>query len=141
MYIQLKKHRNIGEVQLDFNRQFPYLKIEFFANPHQNGAPSPKSKMIGRDKTLGQISQQMTEGEIDISGNRSVADVENEFWERYGLSVQVFRKSGRSWIETSLTDKWTLDRQNMEGEETSAHHPDLAKYDPEFDALDRDKYE
>jgi hypothetical protein len=31
------------------------------------------------------------------------------------LSVQVFRKSGKSWLETTFTDGWTLKKQNQEG--------------------------
>ncbi|MNF16790.1 hypothetical protein D3C80_2199700 [compost metagenome] len=41
--------------------------------------------------------------------------VEKDFWEKLGLSAQIFRKSGNLWIETSLTDDWTLARQNDEG--------------------------
>jgi hypothetical protein len=31
----------------------------------------------------------------------------------------VFRKSGKTWLETSVTDDWTLKRQNEEGMELS----------------------
>jgi len=44
--------------------------------------------------------------------------VEKDF-ESLGLFAEVFRKSGNVWIETSLTNDWTLQQQNLEGEEIS----------------------
>jgi hypothetical protein len=41
-------------------------------------------------------------------------------WQEFGLCVQVFRKSGNHWIETSLTNSWTLEQQNREGFELSS---------------------
>lgn len=35
---------------------------------------------------------------------------------KVGLPAQVFRRSGNVWIETSLTNDWTLAQQNYEGE-------------------------
>jgi hypothetical protein len=39
--------------------------------------------------------------------------VENAFEEMYGLSVQVFRKSGNTWLQTTTSDSWTLNEQNQ----------------------------
>jgi hypothetical protein len=36
------------------------------------------------------------------------------------IQVQIFRRSGKVYIETSRTSRWTLKRQNDEGEELSA---------------------
>ena len=33
-----------------------------------------------------------------------------------GFSVLMFRNAGNVWIETSLTEDWTLEKQNKEGE-------------------------
>ncbi|MFZ9982087.1 MAG: hypothetical protein ACO3FI_08660 [Cyclobacteriaceae bacterium] len=41
--------------------------------------------------------------------------MKEEFKSATGLLVKIFRKSGNVWIETSLTDDWTLERQNEEG--------------------------
>jgi hypothetical protein len=34
----------------------------------------------------------------------------------YGIHVQLFRKSGKVWINTSVTSSWTLEEQNKQGE-------------------------
>ncbi|MBK9961781.1 MAG: hypothetical protein IPP06_10775 [Saprospiraceae bacterium] len=56
------------------------------------------------------------EGEIEIFPSTKVSTLENKFREVFGLHVQVFRKSGNVWIETTVTDDWTLEKQNNEAE-------------------------
>jgi hypothetical protein len=33
--------------------------------------------------------------------------------------VQVLRKSGKAWLEATITDGWTLEEQNIQGEDLS----------------------
>ncbi|MDE3144966.1 MAG: hypothetical protein KGL19_12475, partial [Bacteroidota bacterium] len=46
----------------------------------------------------------------------TVSELEQKFNDIYGLSTQVFRKSGNIWLVTTVTDKWTLEEQNRQGE-------------------------
>ena len=48
-----------------------------------------------------------------------VFELEDSFQTLFGISAQVFRKSAGSWIETSVTDDWTLKQQNDQGKELS----------------------
>ena len=50
----------------------------------------------------------------------TVTELERQFRELYGLHVLVFRKSGKVWLETTVTDGWTLAEQNNQGEALSA---------------------
>ena len=34
--------------------------------------------------------------------------------DRFGLHVQVFRRSGKTWLQTIRTDNWTLGQQDAE---------------------------
>jgi hypothetical protein len=45
-----------------------------------------------------------------------VTDLEKEFNSLYKLQTQVFRKSGNIWLEATITDGWTLEEQNNQGE-------------------------
>lgn len=56
-----------------------------------------------------------TTAPLELTEDMPVSAVEQLFQDYFGLSAQVFRKSGGSWLETSLTDDWTLKRQNDEG--------------------------
>jgi len=42
-----------------------------------------------------------------------VSEFENQLAEKLKVSAQVFRKSGRSWLETTFTDGWTLKNKMM----------------------------
>lgn len=119
MKIIINDHRKIFAIQKDFTKQFPYLKIEFFAKPHKIGGASSKKMMETSSKTLGECRTIHNAGIITITPQMKVADLEQNFMDVYGLSVQVFRKSGKIWLETTVTDTWTLEEQNQQGEELS----------------------
>lgn len=57
------------------------------------------------------------DGNITITPHMTVNNLEQTFGDIYGLSVQVFRKSGNAWLETIETDGLTLEEQNKIGEE------------------------
>lgn len=119
MKITINDHRKIFAIQEEFNKIFPYLKIEFFSKPHQSGGSSSKKLMQHPSKTLGECRTIHKKGIVTISPNMTVADLEQDFADIYGLSTQVFRKSGKAWLETTLTDGWTLNKQNTQGQELS----------------------
>jgi hypothetical protein len=70
------------------------------------------------DKTLAEC-RLLHEGQMNITPAMTVTELEQEFEKIYGLHIQVFRKSGQVWLETSVTDGWTLDMQNKQGESLS----------------------
>lgn len=119
MKILINDRRKIHAIQEDFNKQFPYLKLEFFSKPHSIGGGSPKKNMKVSSKTLGECRTIHDSGTITITPEMSVSNLEQNFRDVYGLSVQVFRKSGKVWLETTVTDKWTLEEQNRQGESLS----------------------
>jgi hypothetical protein len=120
MKIAINDERKIYAIQKEFSLQFPFLKIEFFAKPHKVGGESSKKIMNASSKTLGECRTIHDKGTITIIPQMTVADLEQNFRDVYGLSVQVFRKSGKVWLETTVTDNWTLDEQNRQGESLSA---------------------
>lgn len=138
MKLHIKDSRTVAEVQKEFSSGFPYLKLEFFDAVHKDNKPTPKSKMFAHDKKLMSCRKKHNEGEVEVNPADTVSQLETELWNKFGLSVQVFRKSGNLWIETSLTDSWILQRQNEEGKEFSN-----GKYQQkeELDLTDRDKWE
>jgi hypothetical protein len=62
-----------------------------------------------------------TFGWIDISKQRTAGELESDFRRHLGLSVQVMRKSGDMWIQTTKTDYWTLHQLNEEGKLAKEH--------------------
>ncbi|MCD6068986.1 MAG: hypothetical protein K0S33_3812 [Bacteroidetes bacterium] len=119
MKIAINDHRKIFAIQEEFNRLFPYLKLEFFSKPHKHAGANAKKLMKSNSKTLGECRTVHDPGEITIVPEMTVSELEQNFGSVYGLGVQVFRKSGRTWLETTVTDSWTLEEQNRQGEELS----------------------
>lgn len=119
MKITINDQRKIFAIQEEFSNAFPYLKIEFFSKPHTSGGESAKKLIQSNSKTIGECRTSHNSGNITITSGMTVNDLEQRFRDVYGLSVQVFRKSGKSWLETTVTDSWTLDQQNKQGEELS----------------------
>lgn len=126
MTIRIDKTRTFKELQEDFNAQFPFLKIEFFKRGHAIEEGSSASKMIRTNQQLKENNAIKEEGQLDVSPSTTVASFEQELLSRFGLAIQVFRKSGNLWLETTMTDQWTLGQQNEHGREISSP-PDTGK--------------
>ena len=109
--IHVDKPIKASEIKQAFNSQFPYLKIEFFKKKHAVEAGSLKKDVITDDFV---IKTANSNGVIMFGEETLVSELENQFFENLKLSVQIFRKSGKSWLETTLTDNWTLKKQNQE---------------------------
>lgn len=118
--ITIGGNKQIAALQQEFNEAFPYLKIEFFNREHARKGGSARQDMLSPDTVLGQLQKVRAKGSILLKDSMTVSELEELFKDHFGLSVQVFRKSGRSWIETTVTDDWTLKDQNAEGQELSS---------------------
>jgi hypothetical protein len=119
MKIQLNDKRKVSTIQKEFSRFFPYLKIEFYSKPHKTGGASAKRLLKHGEKTLFECRTIHNNGDITITPQMTVGEFEQRFTDVYGLHVQVFRKSGKAWLQTTRTDNWTLEEQNSQGKELS----------------------
>jgi hypothetical protein len=119
MQITINDHRKIFAIQKEFGEVFPYLKVEFLSKPHKVGGASSKKMLKHPSRTIGECRLIHNKGTLTITPSMTVSDLEQNFNDIYGLSVQVFRKSGKAWLETTLTDGWSLEEQNKQGEALS----------------------
>lgn len=121
MMLMIQGDRELKDVQADFSSAYPYLKIEFFRNGEVRKKRYPQSqKLAGELRIRDAWVRRKKEGELQIDDQMSVAELENALLDQFGLSVQVFRHSGNIWLETTMTDNWSLERQNEHGRELSA---------------------
>ncbi|MBS1611233.1 MAG: hypothetical protein JST49_00270 [Bacteroidetes bacterium] len=114
--MHITDNKLIQDLQEEFNSLFPYLKIEFFSITSKG---KENAKILSPLQAVGQSRKKREDGVLLLNSHMTVTAFEKEMSERFGLQVQVFRQSGKMWIETSLTDSWTLERQNAEGYELS----------------------
>lgn len=114
-------NKSTTELKMEFNRLYPFLKIEFFREPCSKGTGFTKDKLILRDEKLGNLQRELKQGQFAFTDQTTVGDFEKSFFKKFGLCIQIFRKSGNMWLETSATDDWTLHQQNEEGEQLAQH--------------------
>ena len=114
MEIIIEAGKTFGKVQEEFTQTFPYLKIDFVSSGlHSEELFLTKKnghiKENGHNKVADKISY------IILTDNTTVKEMVYHFKELFNLSVKVQRKSDGHWIETMLTENWTLTKQNLEG--------------------------
>ena len=78
-----------------------------------------KNLIADTKQTLEEVRHLHRPGHVSINGHLKASTLEKNFRDTYGINVQVFRKSGNIWLETTVTDDWTLSKQNRKGSETA----------------------
>jgi hypothetical protein len=119
MELHIAPHRLISDIQDDFKKVFPFLKLEFFNIRQGTKSGFSARQIIPNTTKIGEGQQTITDGHIEILENMKVKDLEKLLKDQFSLAVQVFRKSGNLWLETTMTDNWTLLQQNTHGREIS----------------------
>ncbi|MBK7938096.1 MAG: hypothetical protein IPJ82_13825 [Lewinellaceae bacterium] len=123
MKIHVSQEKSIAQIQEEFSKVYPYLKLVFFSKPHKAYKGSHAKFLItDTGQTLGSIEKKPKTGDLYIEVDMPTWQVERLFEEEFGLHVQVFRKSGNTWLETSVTDDLTLEEQNVKGKASERHH-------------------
>jgi len=118
--MKISDSKTIANIQEEFSAKFPGLKIEFYTKAHEAGEGSSVNTTLDSTKSVETVRTIHQEGDLSIDGHLKVSTLESNFKEKYGLNVQVFRKSGDIWMQTSATDDWTLAKQNRKGEHSVA---------------------
>ncbi|MFZ1808602.1 MAG: hypothetical protein WAU36_15320 [Cyclobacteriaceae bacterium] len=116
--LKIDERKPVSDFQKEFATLFPFLKIEFFKTQvipsdhqdHKAGTLLAPNFPLSKDTVS-----------VDLSPSKTVAQLKNMLFEKTGISCLVYRKSGSMWIEISLTEDWTLERQNHEAELMNIH--------------------
>ena len=135
--MQITEDKKIKDVQAEFQAKFPYLKLEFYQGSHQSHQPTPASEQLDAEQTIKQVRTVHTEGELGIDAHLKVSTLEDLFWERFGLNVQVFRLSGNLWLQTSSTDQWSLAEQNRKGGHSAQAYREMHGDSTNFEEIDQ----
>ncbi len=113
MRLIISSDTTIGQIQEQFATFFPNLKPVFFSKPHKAYKGSHAKFIVSdRDTLLSGLSDSIPENaELLLESEMPVWQLERLFENEYGLHVQLFRRSGNTWLETSVTDNLTLEQQ------------------------------
>lgn len=119
MHITITTETQLREIQQAFSNYFPYLKMEFYRSPHKKYKSSPETDKLDPAFSVGNLNHDIVLGQLQILPHYRVADVEQEFQARFGLSVQIFRQQKEDWEQTTGMDDFTLKQLNEFGRDSS----------------------
>ena len=116
MKIVISKDKYLEDIKQEFNKAFPYLKIDF------RMPESYANKIIRKITPLSELKvsdilKDHPEGVITIEETHSIKEIVQKFADHFGLNTYFFRKSGNLWLEIKVTKDWTLKQQNESGME------------------------
>ncbi|MEO5999166.1 MAG: hypothetical protein ABIN89_20500 [Chitinophagaceae bacterium] len=115
MEIRIEPGRTFDEINETINSIYPFLKIERLSSLNQTLDIMVNNEDLGAIYTPKKETTQ--NALITIDDNTTVADLINQLEEKLDLHVKVLRRLNDLWIVTSLTDNWTLKRQNLAGKQ------------------------
>ena len=117
MNLDITDDQTIVQVQGRFHHFYPFLKIDFFENFMQVYPKEKQFRPIDYSRLLGEFRVQGNAADIiPVNNDMKVKEIENAIDEAYGLRAQIFRRSGNVWLETTVTNNWSLEEQNRQGE-------------------------
>jgi len=118
MKIEINDYRKVHAIQEEFNTFFPGLKIEFYSKPaKQGGAPSEKIMASG-SRNIVDCRTIHDSGTLTLTPLMTIADLERSFSDVFGLTVEVMRKAGGSWVIADHKNDWSLEQQNATDKES-----------------------
>ena len=103
----------VNELMCQFAEHFPFLRLALY-----EGSGSKKRAANETDFAL---KNRKNSVDVIFESSTKVRNFIDELEKSLGWKVQILRSSGKLYIETSVTDQWTLDRQNQEGAELSSN--------------------
>lgn len=112
MTLHLFPEKTLGATQAEFSTAFPGLKLAFFSKAHPAYEGSEAKLLVqNAPMPLSELAPGMKTGQLLLDPTMPTWQVERLFEEEFGLHVQVFRRSGNLWLETSVTDDLSLEAQ------------------------------
>ena len=108
MEITITKDITLKEVSDAFSSQLPHLKIEFFHHEHDSGEGSAITDEYAVDTKISEILTAKQDGYVVFDGKMKIGEFEQLVHDAFNLNVQIYRKSGNTWLQTINTDEWTL---------------------------------
>ncbi|MBN8836729.1 MAG: hypothetical protein J0I09_05695 [Sphingobacteriia bacterium] len=124
MQLEINDMMNIGSLQYEFNKLFPYLKLEFYEKDHANNKKVIPKNIYNNSRLLKEFIVSRNHPQFIIAPEMTVQQLAESFAKYYSLITKVFRRSGNVWLSTSVTDGWSLYEQNKQGELITAQMSD-----------------
>ena len=132
MHLEINDNTRLIDIQQTFSNFYPYLSICFYKGHHEIYESSEFTNLIDPYKTIGEIKKTHISTLLEIKPWNKIKDIEKEFQERIGLSVQIFKKEKDSWEQTTGLDNVSIKDLNILGRNSSDEFI-VVDYDESFE--------
>lgn len=113
MILQSGMQQQFRQIQPEFNKRYPFLKIEF---TH----PTDETRISYTPERREQAEAiRVLENDIGLSDDMTVAELGHAFQDWSGRPVTLFRQDGSHWTATIPKGTWTLKQHNNHGRRVS----------------------
>jgi hypothetical protein len=109
MIIEIDDTQKVTDIQDRFASCFPTLKLEFCRKKHGWEDMCPEREFFDGNTRLSSIRKSHEPGIIEIKSWSKVGEVEKEFYQKFGMSVQICYQCGQRWIQSGKSDNLTID--------------------------------
>lgn len=113
MELRIENESTTQDIQTQFNALYPFLQLQFFQLTRTEKKDVQKLVKATPGQAVRKLWPMIIPIKISVENNVTVDQLLQNF-KQMGVLVQVYRKSANQCVETSLTDDWTLERQNRE---------------------------
>lgn len=108
MLLKIEENMTIDQINADLHTKFPHIKLVFFKPLNSDNIDEAKERVTELYKPLKNIYKGLRNAHINVNGNLQARSLELKINEITGARVQIFRRSGKLWLETLTTDNKTL---------------------------------
>lgn len=130
MLLKVTDYHRISDIQDKFNECFPFLKLEFYQSPHSWKEGSANTDCFHENEKIGHIRNLHHPEILDIKSWHRTGDVEQLFKQKLNLNVQIFRRDGNRWVQSTESDALTLKQQSdMAMASVPKTKPEYPEYD------------
>lgn len=113
--MKIDSQTTLKDIQQTFSTQFPHLRLEFYNKPHGEGEATSNRAQLEPDQKVAALAKSGHPDQIDVAAEMTISHFESMVEKHFGLHVQVFRRSGNLWLQTTATDGWSLEQANRKG--------------------------
>ena len=100
MKLHINNRLRLRDLQSEFTTYFPNLKIEFYTLPHVKFSDPNARFRLSPDAIVAYCRDVDREGELFISEEERVCELEQELSLRFGLHAEVFAINKKAYIKS-----------------------------------------
>jgi hypothetical protein len=105
MLIHIRDNFQVSDLKDRFEKCFQELTIEFFFSTKNT---LDAVCLAHKNQRIADIRTQHVEGDLPIKSWYTVKQVKQEFADKYGLNIEIYRRENNSWVNSSRMEDITL---------------------------------